>query len=444
MRKLLLFGGIALMLGLVLAYTANVSDAGAVPQDPLESVYESMARGYEEAAKKCAKEAYDLNLEMQSVRDTPFEFRGAAWGRLYVLLQVDYREKCRDYHYYLRKIQEARARIPKPTPTPTPTPASPDPAEPQPKPSPTSSPEKKIVEPPDELRNRLAKFLKEQEELKKKGDKLLKEINDNIKKSTSTKPKPPKPGYKAEFDSTSGLLIIKFTTPQGVLQVNLPDDMRAGDTISGTVVAEPNGQTNEERARNLENLNRYQLKVATETMTGPWGPFTWEWLKKIPKPQPSPSPLDKFPPQIAMPPFEGENVEMEIELIDLIAPVRMKLPEPPSDPPASSKMNLPTIGQNGRSVKIEGPFDGKVGTTQVRVGGQPVTVLAESPTSCIFKTPDQQVGPTEIVVTENNVETKGPYRNLGVRLNAPKTSLLKGEMTNVTIEVSGLDRKSVV
>ena len=41
-------------------------------------------------------------------------------------------------------------------------------------------------------------------------------------------------GYRVDSRSADGLYITTFTTPQGVIKVNLPDDMAAGDTISGS------------------------------------------------------------------------------------------------------------------------------------------------------------------------------------------------------------------
>src|SRR6266404_6695416 len=47
-------------------------------------------------------------------------------------------------------------------------------------------------------------------------------------------------GPQVRTDSASGLQTATFQTPQGRIVVNLPDDLMAGDTISGTVIAEPN------------------------------------------------------------------------------------------------------------------------------------------------------------------------------------------------------------
>jgi hypothetical protein len=42
------------------------------------------------------------------------------------------------------------------------------------------------------------------------------------------------------------------------------------------------------------------------------------------------------------------------------------------------------------------------------------------------------------MVKEGNSATKGTYRNVGVNLTAPKTNLLKGEHTELHVEVNGL------
>jgi len=59
-----------------------------------------------------------------------------------------------------------------------------------------------------------------------------------------------------------GLHTTTFTTPEGKIKVNFPDDMAAGDTIS-----EPSGATLEERERNSDELNGYVVEVEAEDKT---------------------------------------------------------------------------------------------------------------------------------------------------------------------------------
>lgn len=286
--------------------------------------------------------------------------------------------------------------------------------------------------PRDDSNDAHVRFTQEQErklrELRDEKNKLFKEINDYIK---TAKPRPPKRGFKVGFDSTSGLFIVNFTTPAGVVRVYLPDDMRAGDTISGSAIAEPNGQTKEERARNLAALNRYQLMVESSDTK-----FLYSVDFDFPQHR---GVLIKMPDSSPGVTVNLKDTARGVEVASAIIPVsttESKATRPQT--PTPNDFNLPTIGQNGSSVEIKGPFDGNLRTTDIKVGGQPVTKLAESPRSCVFTSPDQNFGPADITLKENNVETKRPYRNIGVRLSAPKTSLLKGETTSVTIEVSGL------
>src|SRR6266852_1166172 len=59
-----------------------------------------------------------------------------------------------------------------------------------------------------------------------------------------------------------GLRVVTFDTLAGRVIVNLPDDMRAGDAISGTVIADPKGQTEDERTSNEKILNSLFVNFA--------------------------------------------------------------------------------------------------------------------------------------------------------------------------------------
>jgi DNA-binding XRE family transcriptional regulator len=266
-------------------------------------------------------------------------------------------------------------------------------------------------------------------------------------------------GFNVKTESNGRLWTATFTTPEGGLVLKLPDDLRAGDTVSGTVIANPKGQTEDERAKNLEKLNRYQLMIANQTLTGPWGSFTWSWLNPTPdwlKPkapfdqtfQPTgwalcPGQLMTCPQNTALfallgTPYGGSGQVPFVPVAGTPVPERLITPPTESESHSTDKIEPPTLGQGGRDVEVVRRFNGDLKDTEIRIGRQPATILAESPRSCIFKSPEANFGLTEITIKENNVETKGSYRNIGVRLTAPKTSLMKGEKTTVIIEVSGL------
>ena len=68
-------------------------------------------------------------------------------------------------------------------------------------------------------------------------------------------------GGTANVKTNGGLTTITFEPKAGTVRVHLPDDMRAGDTISGTVVSEPKGQTPEERAKNGSELKGLTVEI---------------------------------------------------------------------------------------------------------------------------------------------------------------------------------------
>jgi len=270
---------------------------------------------------------------------------------------------------------------------------------------------------------------------------------------------------KASTTTGGGLHTSTFITPQGNVIVNLPDDMRAGDTISGTVVAEPKGQTPEERTKNLTELNGYVIELemprrpdgtsnpkVTAQVTATLSPFMFTL--------PSGSTLSPTDTIVSRPTPAGLGITLTntsgslstggttsvpIEMVSLslqsVAP--LKIPQ------------LPSIGQQGRLIEIYGPFDGNSSNTSLNwtrprsaaqdfekntenVSGGFGLIAETSRGKAVFECPAKVTGPIEITLTEGNTKTTGTYRNVGVNLTAPKTNLRKGEHTELHVEVNGL------
>ena len=64
---------------------------------------------------------------------------------------------------------------------------------------------------------------------------------------------------QVETTTADGLATATFKTGQGTIQINLPDEMLG--PVSGSVRAFPAGQTAEEKARNLDVLNTYAIRI---------------------------------------------------------------------------------------------------------------------------------------------------------------------------------------
>ena len=266
----------------------------------------------------------------------------------------------------------------------------------------------------------------------------------------------------AQVAAANGLRTATFDTMQGRVVVNLPDDMRAGDTISGTVVAEPKGQTEEERTKNMSVLSGYvidvvtpkkrdgtsNLKVSTPVTATP-SPITFTLPPRNPKfTNVSRSnsgglgiTLTNTGGSLAISSTQTVPIEIVSLSLQSVTPITVH--------------QLPTMGQQGRPIEIFGPFDGNSANTSLNwirprsavqdfekntenVSGG-FGLIAESPRKCVFTAPSNFTGPVEITLKEGNKETKGTYRNVGVNLSAPKTNLLKGEHTTLTVQVNGLE-----
>jgi len=259
-------------------------------------------------------------------------------------------------------------------------------------------------------------------------------------------------------ETANGLTVVTFALDPGTIIVNLPDDMRAGDTISGTVVAEPKGQTPEERARNMTVLSGYVVEVQppknrdgtsnpkvtiTAQVTAAPGPFTFTLP---PSSQPN---FQRYELTASIKTDLGRLVFGTDIPVDEISERSLSSLRPHSV--ENHIYQLPTIGQQGQPIVITGPFDGNSSNTMFKwcinltpaCGRNPSTggviaPLAESPRKLVFAAPINVTGPIEVQLKEGNTETKGTYRNVGVNLTAPKTSLMKGESTELHVEVNGL------
>ena len=217
-----------------------------------------------------------------------------------------------------------------------------------------------------------------------------------------------------------GLDTATFVTPYGNLTVNLPDDMAAGDTISGTVVPQPNGDTSDEIQQNSDTLSGYVVEVARTETPGDGGSFKWE-----------------IPIGTAITTIILRNPEGNPAGTAQIPHDPIPLPSP-TDPPTPGDFDLPDWGQQGKPFEIPGQFDGDGGNTGLTIGEQQSPILAESPRKAVAFCPAGASGTTDIKLSEGDVEATGSFNRLNVQLSAGKLSMIKGESTTVTALIAGL------
>jgi hypothetical protein len=215
----------------------------------------------------------------------------------------------------------------------------------------------------------------------------------------------------ANAKTSGGLTVATFEVNPGAIRVYLPDDMAAGDTISGTVIAEPKGQTPEERSKNETQLQRYVVTISYRdwtpaSKTPPIAIFDLSKTLATPNTPPLVNLTFKLPQRINLGLFQMPNetapaagdtvfpdcvkvscipvdqIVLDLPLIlaespDLDARLLPSNPKPtePTDPTDPTRplivplseltlpFTIPSLGQTGRPIAITGPFDGNSSNT---------------------------------------------------------------------------------
>lgn len=200
---------------------------------------------------------------------------------------------------------------------------------------------------------------------------------------------------------TQGLYKATFHTPAGEIKVILPDDMSVGDTISGTVIAEPSGADAIELEKNTDELNGYVVEIETQQKELGKTKIANRKIEGIA----IPDDLGNKIPRIVVSDSEGkENISTDFPVNS--SPHPLQYP----DTPSSDDFKLPLIAESGGTVVLMGPFDGTFDTTTVKIGGKVTQVLAESPRKAIVRTPASTTGKTTIKVIERGVKSAGELR----------------------------------
>lgn len=240
-------------------------------------------------------------------------------------------------------------------------------------------------------------------------------------------------------EMASGLTTTTFDTLVGTVTVNMPDDIAAGDTISGTVVSEAKGKTVDDQAKNQDELNGFVVEVAKQSPPAPKeggnlidfckDPAKAETthLKEVCNKWSIPDGITKVP--VVLKNKDGKTVG------------KSELPVAPKGKPGDAPVDVftPAVGQAGKPMSVKGPFDGDFANTVVKVGNFGTKFLASSPRKVVVESPRDLKGPAEITVDhKGKTVARCSYRNISVKLAADKLNLIKGEHTSLTVTLAGL------
>jgi hypothetical protein len=221
-------------------------------------------------------------------------------------------------------------------------------------------------------------------------------------------------------ETTSSLSVTAISVPEGTVRVRLPDDMAAGDTISGTVVEEPAGSTDAERNKNAATLDGYVVELGAKKADVAGRVITFV----VPAAATSATLILRH---------RNGTLAGRVDV-----PVRTQQ-NPFTRPPVPSDFHFPQAVAAGQPFPVSGPFGGNAANTTLGIGGRPAELIAESPRKLVAAPPLNVSGPTSMQLKEGGVTAAAPVNVVKISLSAPKTSLVKGERTTLHVAVSGLE-----
>ena len=227
------------------------------------------------------------------------------------------------------------------------------------------------------------------------------------------------------ISSQKGLTTATFPTQYGNVKVYLPDDIRPGDVISGTVVAEPDGRNARQTEKNLAELLKYTINVDGNKWPVTDKPSAFKWLVKL-----------------------DRQVSVPIELLNVSGVKAHELKYQFITPvigldPVLYGCAIPSHALVGEPARIAGNFDGDMTNTQCLLNNQPAQILAESPQQCIIIVPSDR-GPVRqlnVQVNENGQQKcSGQMSGVDMQVTTGALNLRKGQSTFIDIKVTGLEQ----
>lgn len=222
---------------------------------------------------------------------------------------------------------------------------------------------------------------------------------------------------RIQTTQSNGLTTVKMTTEAGDYYVYVPQ-LSQGATISGSVESKPQGKNKNQEEKNGAYLNGLvvELQGADPKTTPGRGLFY-----AIPVAA------------TAVAGFIKDQAGKTLGVFEL--PVtRQSHPQIPGN-----EFNIPSVGQTGEPIFLNGNADGNLHNSIIRVDGETYTPLAES-TDGIFVRPGPDLtGPTHIDVADNGIMTSGTINMINIALSAGNLNLQRGQTTPLQVTVSGTD-----
>ncbi|HEY6066648.1 MAG TPA: hypothetical protein VIY96_10845, partial [Thermoanaerobaculia bacterium] len=214
--------------------------------------------------------------------------------------------------------------------------------------------------------------------------------------------------------------------------VVLPEDTRAGDTVSGIVVTNPKDWEGARGLRVVEltvPLARDKSGqpvldgVTVRAGDGPERPADDGFTCTVPR--------------------DGSDVALTFgrEGGPPLAQAKLPVKAGPagSDAPPTD-FQTPPVCQAGNVHPIDGPANGASGDTSVALNGEKLRVVAETPRAIYCLVPDgAKAGAARLELTEKGIHRSFPVVTLRLEMSADKLDLIRGESTRFSAVIAGLE-----
>jgi hypothetical protein len=228
---------------------------------------------------------------------------------------------------------------------------------------------------------------------------------------------------QVETETKQGLRRTTFTTDRGEVSIYLPNMLKKGDRISGTVMAEPSGKNDRQWEKNKAVLSGYviEMEEAPENDAAVKQDF-FKWT--------IPATITGGIIHYALKDEKGQTVAVE----------EMEIAETMDVVPSSEQLVVPPAVMEGSLIPARSNiFDGDLMNTRIKTGDRSAFILAESTREAFFVCPEDVIGPQTIMVIEGNEVQKAETHVVAIDMTAERTELMRGESTEVTISISGLE-----
>ena len=224
--------------------------------------------------------------------------------------------------------------------------------------------------------------------------------------------------------SQKGLTVAIFPTQYGNVKVYLPDDIRPGDIISGTIIAEPVGKNIKQLEQNLSDLVQYSVMIDGNKFPVTSNSLGFKWL--VDQDRQLSCPIDLL------------NVS-GFTAFELTYQFKQSVTDHAFQ---NSGCGIPSHVIIGAPMRITGPFDGDASNTKCTMGDKSLEILAESPRQICSPVSIDLADPggnRAVYVAENGKAVCSNTVSLvNMNVSAGKLSLRKGERTHIDVSITGL------